>query len=334
MPRGDQMAAPSDTSASAARHVGAILGWLLCLAVPAAIFFGLTEAQMQQNSAVFLAIVTLPIVMWPFGLLPDFVPGLLAVVLILLVGAAPPDVVLSGFSSNGFLLIIAILGLGALIRTSGLVGRLASLMLERLPGRVPAYAGTIFACGLILTPFLPSPAGRLAVIAPLIHQLEQRIGKQISARGRTLIYVAGVDGATLLTAAFLTAAPVNLIIYSMLPEQERFAFQFADWVIAASVAAAVLVLGFVLLACLITFDGSAVEQATGKEASSAPRPLSREDVQQIAGLQAIAPSALSAPFHHVTKTAPGIPERLSRREWGRLRGLPAWALACSARRST
>ncbi|MEO9648420.1 MAG: hypothetical protein ABJ360_15540 [Roseobacter sp.] len=92
--------------------------------------------------------------------MPDFVPGLLAVVMILLVGSAPPEIVLSGFASYGHLLIIAILGLGALITTSGLVNRCAALMIHRLPGNVLAYAGTLFFGGLLLTPFLPSPAGR------------------------------------------------------------------------------------------------------------------------------------------------------------------------------
>ena len=279
----------------------AYLGWLLALFVPFLVYNGLLDLGLKPNSAIFAAIVSLPIVMWPFGILPDFVPGLLAVVLILLVGAAPSEVVLSGFASNGFLMIIAILGLGALIRTSGLVNRLATWMINGLPGNVMVYAGALFLGGMVLTPFLPSPAGRLAVTAPLVRQLKAKIGDKVAPKGRTLILQAGLDGVTLLTAAFLTAAPVNLIIFSLLPQQERVAFQFVDWVLASALAAGVLVAGYVVLACFLAFDATRIERVDGESEESAgsdiPDKLTRREWGAIIGVVSLGIGVLTTPYH-------------------------------------
>lgn len=288
--------------------VGAYFGWLLALVVPFTVYLGLRELGLAENSAIFLAIVSLPIVMWPFAILPDFVPGLLAVVLILLVGAAPPQVVLSGFSSNGFLMIIAILGLGALIRTSGLVNRLATWMINGLPGNVMAYALALFTGGLVLTPFLPSPAGRLAVTAPLVRQLEDKIGDQVSRKGRSLIFLVGLDGVTLLTAAFLTAAPVNLIIFSLLPQQERVAFQFVDWILASAVAAGVMVAGYIVLACIFAFDAKRIAKPN---ITSPAAPIPADQWADLAEDD-------TAPAPQVN-----IPDKISRREWGAILGVLA-----------
>lgn len=290
-----------------------VIGWCLCLIIPFGAFFMLRNAGMPSNSAIFLAIISLPLVMWPFSLLPDFVPGLLAVVMILLVGAAPPEIVLSGFASYGYLLIIAILGLGALIRTSGLVNRCAALMIQRLPGNVMAYAGTLFFGGLLLTPFLPSPAGRLAVVAPLVAQLEERVGGQIGKRGRSLIFMTGLDGVTLLTAAFLTAAPVNLIVYSMLPQQERVAFQFVDWVIAASVAIGVMVLGYVAIVLIVAFDATKISKSETEKIGETTKPLSRQEFQSLAENQTLIYEKISPPSDQA--------EPLSQREWGAISGI-------------
>ena len=278
-----------------------ILGWVLALVGPAAVYFGLMRLGLAENSAVFLAIVALPILMWPFGLLPDFVPGLLAVVLVLLVGAAPSDVVLSGFASNGFLMIIAILGLGALIRTSGLVNRLAVGMIRVLPRSTGAYGSAIFAGGLILTPFLPSPAGRLAVTAPLVRQLNAQIGARVSKRGRSLIFATGLDGVTLLTAAFLTAAPVNLIIFSLLPQQERVAFQFTDWIIASAVAAGVMVAGYIVLVLLFAAEVKRVPRDEVEEArdpgADIPEHLTKREWGAIVGILALGVGVITTPLH-------------------------------------
>ena len=297
------------SQATAEQPTSAYVGWLLALVVPFVTYLGLIEFGVTPESAIFLAIVSLPIVMWPFSILPDFVPGLLAVVLILIVGAAPPQVVLGGFSSIGFLMIISILGLGALIRNSGLVNRLATWMINGLPGNVLAYALALFCGGLLLTPFLPSPAGRLSVTAPLVRQLEKKIGSQFSRKGRSFIFLVGLDGVTLLTASFLTAAPVNLIIFSLLPQQERVAFQFVDWIIASAVAAGVMVAGYLVLASIVAFDASRIAKP---DHSNPAAPQSAQERDALAGDTDVAPRP-----HAV------IPERLSRREWGAITAIVA-----------
>ena len=70
--------------------------------------------------------------MWVFELVKEFLPALFAILLILILGLAPTDVVLSGFSSSGFFMAMSILGLGTVIVLSGLSFRFLLWLLRYL----------------------------------------------------------------------------------------------------------------------------------------------------------------------------------------------------------
>ena len=122
-------------------------------------------------------------------------------------------------------------------------------------------------------------------------------------RRATLIFQAGLDGVTLLTAAFLTAAPVNLIIFSLLPQQERVAFQFVDWILASALAAGVLVAGYVVLACLLAFDATRIErgkpEGETEQKSDISDKLSRREWGAIIGILSLGIGVLTTPFHRI-----------------------------------
>ena len=62
------------------------------------------------------------------------------------------------------------------------------------------------------------------------------------ARSSTQLYTTGLDSIHYLAPWFLTAAPANLMIYSLLPPQEQEAFGFMFWAYAASLTGCLLFL--------------------------------------------------------------------------------------------
>jgi len=65
-----------------------------------------------------------------------------------------------------------------------------------------------------------------------------------------MLYTSGLDSTSFMSAAFLTSAPANLIIFGMLPLQEQQAFQFIHWAYAASLTSVLMLAMYFLLSAV------------------------------------------------------------------------------------
>ncbi|HSH13576.1 MAG TPA: hypothetical protein VLA15_07495, partial [Desulfurivibrionaceae bacterium] len=112
-----------------------LFGWLLATATPLAILYLLRQDPLlpSLHARYFLAILGSVAVMWMFRLLPDFIPVLFALLALIIFGVAPPETILSGFGSDGFFMALSVLGLGTVIRASGLGFRLLLLLIGARP---------------------------------------------------------------------------------------------------------------------------------------------------------------------------------------------------------
>ncbi len=235
-------------------------GWLLAVVVPLFLYFGMqNQPGLNENAIMFTAIVSVPLIMWMFSLLPDFVPALFAVLLCLLFGLAPAEIVLSGFSSSGFLLTFSVLGLGVVIISSGLTYRYTLLMLTWLPQHTLWYQLALFFTGVLFTPVVPSIAGRAAITAPILRNMTKNLDANTKQRAAGMLYSSGLDGISFVSAIFLTSAPANLIIFGMLPQQEQQAFQFMYWLYAASLTGGIMLLLYLLISALYFHAYQAVQ---------------------------------------------------------------------------
>lgn len=122
------------------------IGWLLTIIIPAAIYFSFTHGGNPENVniSMYTAIISVPLVMWMFSLTAAFVAPLFAILLLLLFDLAPSSIVLSGFSSNSFLLTFSVLGLGAVILSTGLTYRYSLWVIKLLPANTFWYQFALF----------------------------------------------------------------------------------------------------------------------------------------------------------------------------------------------
>lgn len=224
--------------------------WLIIIISPLALYFYLQNLGINKDIAIYTGIVVITLVMWMTSLVPEFVPALIALLLVLLFGLAPNDIILSGFSSPGFLLLFSVMGLGAVITSSGLTRRYTLWLIKSIPSNLFANQFAMFFTGLIFNPIVPTINGRAMIIAPILHNIVKDWDKKTKTKMATPLYTSSLDGINFLSPMFLTAAPANLLIYGLLPPQEQQAFEFTFWIYAASIVGLIMFLLYFVVTAL------------------------------------------------------------------------------------
>ncbi|MBF0271501.1 MAG: anion permease [Magnetococcales bacterium] len=218
------------------------VGWLLATLLPIGVLVAGEHWNLDRNISSFLAISAATVMMWMFTLVDDYIPGLFAIVAILMAGLVPPAVVLSGFTSNGFLMAMSILGLSTVIVSSGLGYRTLLLLLYHLPGSRFWNNFGLAMTGFFLTPMIPSINARLAMVTPFFEDMVQNLRFTPQGGAATQLAVSAFNGVSLMSALFVTSKSVNFALFSLLSPQAQDQFQGMGWLTAASVFALIMLL--------------------------------------------------------------------------------------------
>jgi DASS family divalent anion:Na+ symporter len=272
------------------------------MAAPTAAYLRLIHFQVESQVAIFAAIAIATLLLWMFSLLSDFIPALSALLALLLFGLAPESVVLSGFSSSGFLLAFSIMGLGVVVVESGLAKRYTLILLKHLPANTFAHQVAVFLTGLVFTPIVPTIIGRAAIVGPVVNHIVEGWDEQTRYKSSTMLYTTGLDSIHYMAPWFLTGTPANLMIFALLPAQEQQAFNFLFWMFAASVTGIALLLFYFLCSALlfhrayvrVNIPRNAIEQAFGELG-----PISGGERAALYGILLLALGIVTAPLHKI-----------------------------------
>ncbi|WDE10840.1 SLC13 family permease [Thalassomonas haliotis] len=228
-----------------------LLGWLLVFTVPLLVYFLTASLDITENARTFVAVFLVSIFMWAFKLVPDYVAGMLSILVVLVLGITPSDVVLSGFQSSGFFMAMSIFVLAVVIVDSGLVYRLSLLLLKLTPCSTFFYNLMLTLIGLLFTPILPSANGRVGLISPLLKDLLSSLKFKAQGRDATRMALSAFFGVSLFSSIFLTSKAINFLVFTMLPTQVQDSFQWSDWAQAAAITGVTLFVIFMLLSYLL-----------------------------------------------------------------------------------
>jgi len=215
-----------------------ILGWVAVLVLPPLIYVAMLAASFSVASSIFAAMLGATVLFWVFALVDEFVPALVAVVATLVIGLAPPEVALGGFSSPSLLLLLGVYGLSAVISASGLSYRFMLGLLLRLPDKPLWHQLTLLGSGYLLSPLMPSNNARLSLLMPVYRDMVS--GLRLPSRGPaiTALLAAMFGGATLFSPMMATSKSSNIAALGLLPAQIQAEFAGFFWLFAAAVAAA------------------------------------------------------------------------------------------------
>ncbi len=232
------------------------LGWFLCLVLPPALYFLTASGQFSWEQRIFIAIVSCAVVMWMFRLVAEYIVSIFIVIACLTLKIVPAPVILTGFSSEAFFLAMSVFGIGVLLANSGLLSRLALMILDYFPPTPFWQNLALSLMGVFVTPVIPSANGRMALIGPMVEEMAEEMGYRPCSPGSARLAMSAYSSFGLMSNFFLSGKPVNFILLGLLSSQFQERFTFFYWMVAAGAAGMVCFASrFVLAAALYRESG-------------------------------------------------------------------------------
>ena len=108
-------------------------------------------------------------------ILPNHLLALVLIAVWVVMGIAPAEAAASGFASSTWFLLLASMAIGAAVARSGLLYRGAVELVRRLPASYRMRCLTLGALGVVLSPGMPDPAGRVMLATPLAQDISETL---------------------------------------------------------------------------------------------------------------------------------------------------------------
>lgn len=150
------------------------------------------------------AISALSVGLFATRLLPEVVTALGCFLAFIAIGAAPNEVIFSGFASSGFWLLFAGLIIGTAITATGLGMQIALRIFQRTGDSYTKAALLLALSGLGLGVLVPATIPRIIIMMPIALSLAKTMGYSIGSRGHIGLTVTAAVATNLPTYAFLT----------------------------------------------------------------------------------------------------------------------------------
>ncbi|MBL4767623.1 MAG: anion permease [Rhodobacteraceae bacterium] len=187
-------------SAGAVLSIGAVLAFV-------------SVDQMVPRVAVVCGVA---ILCFATRLLPEVLTALLCFLAFLALGAAPPEVIFSGFTTGGFWLLFSGLIIGTAITQSGLGQQIAQRIFAKTGTSYKRAVALLCVSGLALGLVVPSTIPRVIVLMPVAVSLAATMGFSIGSRGQIGLAIAAATSTLLPTYAILTANLPTIVQYGAL----------------------------------------------------------------------------------------------------------------------
>jgi len=182
-------------------------------------------------------------------ILPNHLLALMLIAVWVVMGVAPVEAAASGFASSTWFLLLASMAIGAAVARSGLLYRGAVELVRRLPASFRIRCLTLGALGVVLSPGMPDPAGRVMLAAPLAQDIAETLQYSERSQGSAGLALATYVGFGMMGPLFLTGSSGALIAYGLLPAEARAQIDWVHWFLAALPTCLILfalTIGFVL----------------------------------------------------------------------------------------
>ena len=261
------------------RKIG-LIGSLVLLIVfyVLALTFNSTDGSALTSASfvyagVFLAVIVLLLT----SALPDWVVVIAASAILILSDAlfrlfgvyADPVFTMKGlfgaFSESTVWLIIMVFALSAGISKSGLLSRVALIILSKFP---PTYNGAVLAMmvtGTVISPLIPSVNAKVNILIPFATSTSEEVGIEPRSKGALGLFTACYFPAYLGGNAFLTGSVYASVICGFITSYaeslgaQGATFTFGSWFVAASIWFVVLLVGTYIFCAIVCRPKEKVE---------------------------------------------------------------------------
>jgi di/tricarboxylate transporter len=208
---------------------GRSLGVLIAVAAAGCATALLANAGIGAGRIVLVDLLLAATVLWSLQTFSFLTVSIALPVAAVVSGAATPTAAFSGFSSSTWFLVLGVLGMSAAISKTGLLYRLTLLMMKRFPRD---YLGQTFAValsGLLMTPVIPSPNGRLVLASPLVLTMSEILGFRKGSDGAVGLSMATLLGYGNMSVAFMNGSFICFFMIGFLPHEVAATITWGYW---------------------------------------------------------------------------------------------------------
>ena len=275
------MAAPMPRLSRLARIVGVAIS----IGIPAALWLLPAPSGLTNTGWHITLVMVGGAIAWLLEPVPDFAVALGMAAAWGAAGLAPPSLAFSGFASSAWVIALAALGITSAMAASGLLFRIALMLLRVFPPTHRGQVAALLAGGVVLTPVVPTVFGRIATVAPVARELSQALGYARASRESAAIAFAAILGNTVLGPVFLTGIVTNFLIVSLLPAAQQARFGWVGWLVAGAPAGFVLLVGSaIVLLVLRPSSGSRASTIVRRSQEQSLGHMSRQELVSLLAL--------------------------------------------------
>ncbi|WP_032113143.1 SLC13 family permease [Candidatus Paracaedibacter symbiosus] len=281
------------------------IGWLLAIIMPLFAYHFLppiNPMHAQDEPKIFLCVISCASVMWAFSLLPELVPMFFIILTTAMLSLVDPAIILSGFSSSTFIILLGISALTVGIMQSGALKRFILYFMQTSSFQ---RLNTVFFCsGVIVSPLLPSIINRCQLLGALLSDISSSIKITPGSKPFLRMFTNGFFSITLFSSSFLTASLMNFIIFSVLPIQEQQTFQSGGWFLATIVLTVFLLISYLILffCFLRSSDNVVIREADISENLKRMGPIKKSENFTTLCLIALFLGMLTVNYHHIPQS--------------------------------
>ena len=266
-------------------------------------------AGLSFQATAVLGILFMAIVWWVTGILPEFVTAVVMAALFVVVAGVSVESVFSTFSSSTWWILLSAFALGAGMKESGLMERIALAIVRKFPQAFHWQALAQLVVGTVIGPLIPSLAVKGAMLGPLVMELGDDLGYKRQGRRATGLFASMFVGIRTVAPTIVSASVTGYALMATLPADVQAQFNMVAWFVAALPwLAVVLVLNYFALVALYGphragSSGDADEQARGVRSLG---PFSATEKRMLAIILVTVAFWATEPIHQISAMVVGL----------------------------
>ncbi len=234
--------------------------------------------------------------------------GVLALLLAgawVVLGVAAPAVALAGFATPNWILVVAVLIIGAAITETGILYRLALAAITHMRGGFPGEVTALSLAGLLISPAVPHATSRVIMVAPMLTEVTEALGHRARSRPAAGLAMAALVGFGQMTAVFLTSSTTGVLVWAVLPAEAQKDVNWITWAYYGAPANIILFVGLLGSILWLYRPAAGDQRSLGERAPSLALqrallgPMSRDEKIALGVGSGLLLGFMTQPLHHV-----------------------------------
>ncbi len=228
-----------------------VIGGPLGIALAVLIAQATPPEPMNLNSMIFLGTFACAVIWWLVELIPDYATSLLMCISWVILKVVPFTTAFSAFGGETFWLLVGALGIGVGVAESGLLDRVALLIMSRFPANFRGMTTAIYVAGNVINPLIPSVTAKVSIVAPFCKAIGDKLGFKNESEGMGGLFAAMFMSAGVLYPMFLSASLFNYVLVGLMPKDVAHKLTWMSWFSAMWVwGLVVIILGYIAVQAL------------------------------------------------------------------------------------